>query len=323
MALPSLSPNPADTTPQLATIVSARGLYKHYGNFTAVAGIDFDVYNGEFFGMLGPNGAGKTTTMRMIYRVTPLSAGDLTILDYPAGAYDREIKAGLGVVPQLDNLDEELNVLDNLLMYARFHDIPHGQARERALQLLDFLELSAKKHAAVRQLSGGMKRRLTLARGLMNNPRLIILDEPTTGLDPQVRITLWDKLDELRAQGVTIIMTTHYMDEAERLCERLVVMDQGKIVAQGSPRQLVEAHASAEVIEARLSSRELEHTSTQLQSLGINTHRAGERLSLFVDNGRETLQRLRAQDVPLPNAFIRPGNLEDVFLNLTGRSLRE
>ena len=246
-----------------STIVEARGLRKRYGAFDAVAGIDFDVYAGEFFGMLGPNGAGKSTTMRMIYRVTPLSAGALSVMGLKAGKDDRRIKAGLGVVPQLDNLDEELSVLDNLLIYARFNEIAPKVARNRAEELLEFLELGSKKRAQIRELSGGMKRRLTLARGLMNDPKIVILDEPTTGLDPQVRITLWDKLDELRAQGVTLIMTTHYMDEAERLCDRLVIMDQGEIVAKGSPRQLVGEHVSPEVVEARLEGVDFEKLASR------------------------------------------------------------
>ncbi len=296
---------------------------KRYGELNAVAGIDFDVYAGEFFGMLGPNGAGKSTTMRMIYRVTPLSEGALSVMGFTAGEADRQIKAGLGVVPQLDNLDEELSVLDNLLIYARFNEIAPNVAEERAEELLEFLELNSRKHAQIRELSGGMKRRLTLARGLMNDPKIVILDEPTTGLDPQVRITLWDKLDELRARGVTLIMTTHYMDEAERLCDRLVIMDQGEIVAEGSPRQLVKEHVSPEVVEARLDGvnfERLEHTATRL---GLSAQKAGERVSIFTDDGRKTIDDLEAAGFHFRNVFIRPGNLEDVFLKLTGRALRE
>ena len=306
-----------------STIVEARGLRKRYGELDAVAGIDFDVYAGEFFGMLGPNGAGKSTTMRMIYRVTPLSAGELSVMGLTAGEDDRRIKAGLGVVPQLDNLDEELSVLDNLLIYARFNEIAPKVARNRAEELLEFLELSSKKRAQIRELSGGMKRRLTLARGLMNDPKIVILDEPTTGLDPQVRITLWDKLDELRAQGVTLIMTTHYMDEAERLCDRLVIMDQGDIVAEGSPRQLVHDHVSPEVVEARLEGIDFERLASSARRLGLSAQKAGERVSIFTESGRKTIDNLEAEGFHFRSVFVRPGNLEDVFLNLTGRALRE
>ena len=306
-----------------STIVEARGLTKRYGDFEAVAGIDFDVYAGEFFGMLGPNGAGKSTTMRMIYRVTPLSEGELSVMGFRAGEDDRQIKAGLGVVPQLDNLDEELSVLDNLLIYARFNEIAPKVARNRAEELLAFLELSSKKRAQIRELSGGMKRRLTLARGLMNDPKIVILDEPTTGLDPQVRLTLWDKLDELRAQGVTLIMTTHYMDEAERLCDRLVIMDQGNIVAQGSPRQLVHEHVAPEVVEARLEGVDFERLREAAHRLDLSAQKAGERVSLFTENGRRTIDDLEAEGFHFRSVFVRPGNLEDVFLKLTGRALRE
>ena len=306
-----------------ATIVEAKGLVKRYGELEAVAGIDFDVYAGEFFGMLGPNGAGKSTTMRMIYRVTPHSAGELSVMGFTAGEDDRRIKAGLGVVPQLDNLDEELSVLDNLLIYARFNEIAPKVAKERAAELLEFLELSSKKHAQIRELSGGMKRRLTLARGLMNDPQIVILDEPTTGLDPQVRLTLWDKLDELRSRGVTLIMTTHYMDEAERLCDRLVIMDQGKIVAEGSPRQLVSDHVAPEVVEARLEGIDFERLEGAAHHLGLSAQKAGERVSIFTENGRETIDDLEAQGFHFRTVFVRPGNLEDVFLKLTGRALRE
>ena len=306
-----------------STIVEARGLTKRYGELNAVAGIDFDVYAGEFFGMLGPNGAGKSTTMRMIYRVTPHSAGELSVMGYTAGEDDRRIKAGLGVVPQLDNLDEELSVLDNLLIYARFNEIAPKMAKDRAEELLEFLELSSKKRAQIRELSGGMKRRLTLARGLMNDPKIVILDEPTTGLDPQVRLTLWDKLDELRSRGVTLIMTTHYMDEAERLCDRLVIMDQGEIVAEGSPRQLVKVHVSPEVVEARLDGVNFERLEQAATRLGLSAQKAGERVSIFTDDGRKTIDDLEEEGFHFRSVFVRPGNLEDVFLKLTGRALRE
>ncbi len=305
------------------TVVKAQGLTKRYGDFTAVDRVDFEVAAGEFFGLLGPNGAGKTTTMRLIYRVTPLTEGSLEVLGARAGEDDRAIKARLGVVPQLDNLDEELNVLDNLLVYARFNEISPKTARSRALELLDFMELSNKAKAKVTALSGGMKRRLTLARGLMNDPEIVVLDEPTTGLDPQVRLSIWDKLGELRARGKTLLMTTHYMDEAERLCDRLVIMDRGKIVATGTPRELIRAHVAPEVIEARPSSAEQARLGVVSARLGAVLLSSGDRSSLFVQNGREVLSRLEAEGIFLNGAYIRPGNLEDVFLNVTGRSLRE
>lgn len=304
-------------------VVRAEGLVKRYGRLTAVSEVSFNVYAGEVFGMLGPNGAGKSTTMRMLYRVTPMTEGQLTVMGLAAGRDDRRIKGRLGVVPQLDNLDEDLNVLDNLLVYARFNEIPVARARSRAVELLAFLELSHKREAKVRELSGGMKRRLTLARGLMNDPDLVILDEPTTGLDPQVRLTLWDKLDGLRAQGVTLIMSTHYMDEAERLCDRLVIMDHGKIIAEGTPRQLVAAHASPEVVESRLDGLDYELLRGAASRLGFEVLRSGDRVSIFVGDGREALGMLEGHGTHLASAFIRPGNLEDVFLNLTGRTLRE
>jgi lipooligosaccharide transport system ATP-binding protein len=305
------------------TVIDARGLRKQYGNFTAVSDIDFAVARGSFFGMLGPNGAGKTTTMRMVYRVTPISAGQLTILGLEAGADDRAIKARLGVVPQIDNLDEELNVLENLLIYARYHNITGAVADTRARELLDFLELSSKKHADVRSLSGGMKRRLTLARGLMNDPEIVILDEPTTGLDPQVRMTLWDKLEELRARGVTLLMSTHYMDEAERLCDHLVIMDEGHIVSRGSPRKMVEQHASRDVIEGRLEAVDENAFNNFINQHDLAVVRTSERVSIFAVDGRQVVSELEQAGINLVRPFVRPGNLEDVFLNLTGRLLRE
>ncbi|MEW6278532.1 MAG: ATP-binding cassette domain-containing protein [Candidatus Eremiobacterota bacterium] len=306
-------------------VVEARGLVKRFGDLTAVDHVDFEVHRGEFFGMLGPNGAGKSTTMRMVYRVTSLTSGHLTVLGLEAGRDDRRIKAQLGVVPQMDNLDEELPVLENLLLYARFHDIPLAQARQRAGQLLEFMELSGKSGARVRELSGGMKRRLTLARGLINEPRLLVLDEPTTGLDPQVRISLWDKLSELRTRGVTLLMTTHYMDEAERLCDRLLIIDHGKVIAQGSPRELIRDSVSPEVIEARLEpgGPGLERLQQEADRLGVVLHHAVDRVSLSVTDGRDVLHRLEERNLFLNGAYVRPGNLEDVFLKLTGRSLRQ
>ena len=293
-------------------VVEARGLVKKFGEVEAVRGLDFDVRPGECFGMLGPNGAGKSTTMRMIYRVTELTAGSLTVLGLPAGRADREIKGQIGVVPQMDSLDEELNVRENLIIHARYNDVDRVTARRRADEMLEFAGLQGRGDGPVQALSGGMKRRLTLARGLMNDPKLVVLDEPTTGLDPQVRLALWDQLSELRARGVTLVMTTHYMDEAERLCDRLVIVDGGRIVAQGTPRELIAQHVSPYVIEGRGIGQEAE-------ALGVPLRRAVDRVSLYVDDPAPILEKLGHP----AQLFVRPGNLEDVFLNLTGHSLRE
>ncbi len=303
-------------------VVEARGLTKSYGALVAVDHVDLEVHPGEVFGMLGPNGAGKSTTMRMIYRVSALTSGSLRVFGLEAGRDDRAIKSQLGVVPQMDNLDEELSVLDNLLVYARFYGLDRALARKRALELLEFLELSARSKDRIRELSGGMKRRLTLARGLMNEPRLLILDEPTTGLDPQVRILLWDKLAELRGRGVTLLLSTHYMDEAERLCDRLVILDHGHVIAQGPPRELIAEQVTAEVIEARLEG-ELEPLEKACAELGVELLPAVNRVSLFVQDGRHTLEELERRGLFLNGAYIRPGNLEDLFLKLTGRTLRQ
>lgn len=306
-----------------ATVVKARGLTKRYGELTAVKGLDLDVHAGEVFGLLGPNGAGKSTAMRMIHRVTSLTEGQLEVFGLRAGEQDRAIKARLGVVPQMDNLDEELSVLDNLLIYARYYGIDRATARKRAGELLEFLELTAKAGGKISHLSGGMKRRLTLARGLMNEPELLILDEPTTGLDPQVRLHLWDKLAELRARGVTLLLSTHYMEEAERLCDRLCILDHGAIIAQGPPRELVEEHVSAQVVEARLEEGGLEPLQSACRELGIELLPAVKRVSLFVEDGRQALSQLEGKGLFLNGAYVRPGNLEDVFLKLAGRSMRE
>lgn len=301
-------------------IVEARGLVKRYGDLEAVAGLDFEVRSGEFFGLLGPNGAGKSTTMRMIYRVTPPTSGTLRVFGIEAGRGDREVKAQLGVVPQMDNLDEDLTVRENLLMYARFNDLDRKVAAQRADEMLHFVELSSRAGSKIAALSGGMKRRLTLARGLMNTPRLLILDEPTTGLDPQVRLSIWDKLGDLRAQGVTLLMSTHYMDEAERLCDRLIIMDAGRIVAEGSPRDLIRQHAAKEVVEMRGDPEALQEA---VRALGLPGHRSSDRLSVPTDDGAALLDRLSHELLKPETAYVRPGNLEDVFLSLTGHSLRE
>lgn len=297
---------------------------KTYGAFTAVDGITFSVRQGGFYGLLGPNGAGKTTTMRMIYQVTPVTSGSLMILGMESGRDSRAIRARLGVIPQIDNLDEELSVRDNLIVYARFNDIDNTTAKRRADEFLDFMELNSKAGSDIRSLSGGMKRRLTLARGLMNNPELLILDEPTTGLDPQVRISLWNKLEELRRKGVTIVMSTHYMDEAERLSDYLYIMDNGLIKAEGEPQELVRQKASRDVIELRLDgldSRELTQWATSKQ---LDVHQlSADRMTFYTENGYSLSETLIDHGIDRKLIYQRPGNLEDVFLSLTGRSLRE
>ena len=305
------------------TVVEARGLTKRYGAFTAVDAVDFDVRAGEVLGVLGPNGAGKSTVMRMIYQVTPPTSGTLRIFGHESGAGARAIKSRLGVVPQIDNLDEDLTVRDNLRIHGRFHGLGARASREKADELLAFAELTAKEAALVTELSGGMKRRLTLARGLVSEPDLVILDEPTTGLDPQVRLTLWDKMDELKARGATLLMSTHYMDEAERLCDRLLIMDRGRIVASGTPRSLIREALAPYVVEARLDGTDDTPFRRLSERTGGQFVRAGDRVSLFVDDGRAALDRLFDEGVDPDRAFVRPSDLEDLFLQLTGRALRD
>ena len=308
---------------QSEVVVEVDSLVKRYGDVGAVEGVSFEVRRGEFFGMLGPNGAGKSTLMRMVYQVTPATSGTLRVLGMPAGERARSIKQRLGVVPQMDNLDTELRVIDNLLIYARFNGISGARARRRAEELLAFADLVEKRSVMVDELSGGMKRRLTLARGLMNDPEIVVLDEPTTGLDPQVRLNLWNKLEELRSQGKTLMMSTHYMDEAERLCDRLVIMDHGTLIAEGAPQALIRDHLPPLVVEARAEVGEgqsLEHAAARL---GLEAVRSGDRVSVFVGDADAALASLRDQGWRLERAFVRPANLEDLFLKLTGRALRE
>lgn len=309
-------------SPSVATVISAGKLSKQYGSFKAVNGITFQVQPGSFCGLLGANGAGKSTTMRMIYQVTPPTNGSLQVFGLNSGEAARQIKSRMGVVPQVDNLDEELSVADNLRIYARFNGITGAQAEQRTVEMLEFAELTGKSNAKIDDLSGGMKRRLTLARALMNDPELLILDEPTTGLDPQVRISLWDKLDELRAGGKTLLMSTHYLDEAERLCDTLLIMDHGSIIAQGSPRSLIRQHLQPQVIEVRINSNNAAFESLAERS-GDELVRSGERASLFTADGAALLEELNQRGFDQESAFLRPSNLEDLFLKLTGRSPRE
>ncbi len=304
-------------------VAQARGLSKRYGGFVAVDAIDFEVRPGEVLGMLGPNGAGKSTTMRMMYQVTPPSSGELTLFGMRSGRDARRIKARLGVVPQIDNLDEDLSVRDNLRIHARYHGLGPTEAAERSDALLAFVGLEAKARQQVRSLSGGMKRRLTLARGLVSDPDLVILDEPTTGLDPQVRLALWDKLEALRTAGATLMLSTHYMDEAERLCDRLLIMDAGRVVAAGTPRGLIAERLDPYVIEGRLKGGDDGPYRRLADAVGATAQRSGDRLSVFVPDGRAALERLLGDGVDPDRAFVRPSNLEDLFLALTGRELRE
>ncbi|MFN2626525.1 MAG: ABC transporter ATP-binding protein [Mycobacteriales bacterium] len=300
-------------------LVHARGLTKRYGGFVAVDAIDVDVAPGEAFGFLGPNGAGKSSTMKMIGCVSPISAGTLRVLGRDPAADGTMIRDRLGVVPQEDTLDTELTVEENLVIYARYYDIPRRVARERARELLDFVQLGDRRKDKVDQLSGGMKRRLTIARALVNEPELLLLDEPTTGLDPQARHAVWDRLYRLKQRGVTLVLTTHYMDEAEQLCDRLVVMDKARIVAEGSPRQLIESHASREVLEVRLpAGAELDGKA---EDLAERVEELPDRILLYTDDGERAAEMLHERGVRPLATLVRRSTLEDVFLRLTGRTL--
>jgi lipooligosaccharide transport system ATP-binding protein len=306
------------------SLVHARGLTKRYANgFVAVDGVDFDVFAGRAFGFLGPNGAGKTSTMRMIACSSPLTEGTLSVIGMDPRTQARQIKARLGVVPQIDNLDAELTVRQNLEMYARYFDIPGDVARRRADELLEFVQLAERAGDRVEPLSGGMKRRLTIARALINEPDLVILDEPTTGLDPQARHLLWERLYQLKRRGATLIITTHYMDEAEQLCDHLVVMDKAKIVAEGSPRQLIEQHATREVLELRFPDGDRAALNGQLDGLADRIEELPDRLLLYTADGERTLEQVNARGIRIESALVRRASLEDVFLRLTGRSLVE
>jgi lipooligosaccharide transport system ATP-binding protein len=303
------------------SLIHARGLIKRFGDFTAVDGIDVDVRAGEAFGFLGPNGAGKSSTMRMIGCVSPPSGGVLRILDMDPRRDGPKIRARLGVCPQLDNLDPELTVLDNLVTYARFFGIPRRVARARAAELLDFVQLGERADSRVEPLSGGMKRRLTIARAMINEPDLVLLDEPTTGLDPQARHLVWERLFRLKQQGVTLVLTTHYMDEAEQLCDRLVVMDGGRIVAEGSPRELIEAHSTREVVELRFPTDDQGTYAGKLEGIGERTEVLPDRVLLYVSDGDDALAEVHRRSLSPSSSLVRRSSLEDVFLRLTGRTL--
>ncbi len=310
---------PDSTTP--APLIHARGLTKRFGEFTAVDGVDFDVAPGESFGFLGPNGAGKTSTMRMIGCVSPMSGGTLRILGQDPDRDGPEIRARLGVVPQQDTLDNELTVRENLLIYGRYFGLSRDECARRADDLLEFAQLTEKSDAQVEHLSGGMKRRLTIARSLINEPDLMLLDEPTTGLDPQARHLLWDRLYRLKQRGVTLVLTTHYMDEAEQLCDRLVVMDKAKIVAEGSPRALIEQYSTREVTELRFPTGVQETLDGQLDGLAERVERLPDRVLLYADDGEAAVAAAHERGLKPETVLVRRSTLEDVFLRLTGRSL--
>ncbi|MBI2880598.1 MAG: ATP-binding cassette domain-containing protein [Candidatus Tectomicrobia bacterium] len=307
-------------------VVEAKGLLKRFGPLTAVDGIDFEVRPGECFGFLGPNGAGKTSTMKMIYCASPVTEGALCVLGMDVRVFAREIKRRLGVVPQETNLDPDLSVRRNLLTYARYFGLPRAAAQERADRLLEFLELSGRAKSKIDDLSGGMKRRLLIARALIHQPELLVLDEPTTGLDPQARHLIWQRLRRLQREGVTLLLTTHYMEEAAQLCDRIVVMDQGKVLIQGNPRELVEREVGREVVELHLPEGEeeapaLRQALARVPGNHFRTERSGDTLYIYTERALEIVGRLK--QAGMSRLFYRPATLEDLFLKLTGRGLRE
>jgi len=305
-------------------MIEARALTKRFGPFVAVDGIDFEIEPGEAFGFLGPNGAGKTSTMRMIGCVSPRSGGVLRVLGLDPTDDGPQIRARVGVVPQEDNLDTELTVWDNLMIYGRYFDLPRREIRERATELLEFVQLSDRRSSRVDPLSGGMKRRLTIARSLINRPELLLLDEPTTGLDPQARHLLWDRLYRLKRSGVTLVLTTHYMDEAEQLCDRLVIMDNAQIVAEGSPRQLIVDNVTREVVEVRLAI-DADHAAevAKLKRFGDRVEALADRVLVYTDDGDATAGEVASDGFDAASVLVRRASLEDVFLILTGRTLED
>jgi lipooligosaccharide transport system ATP-binding protein len=302
-------------------LISAHALTKRFGSFTAVDGIDFAIERGESFGFLGPNGAGKSSTMRMIAAVSPVTSGTLRILGRDPAVDGPSIRARIGVVPQEDSLDTELSVEENLIVYGRYFDLPRSLLRQRAATLLDFVQLTERAHDQVEPLSGGMKRRLTIARGLVNEPELLLLDEPTTGLDPQARHLVWDRLYRLKQQGTTLVLTTHYMDEAEQLCDRLVVMDGGRIVAQGTPLELIRAHSTREVLELRFPPGNDDVDLGAIDGLATRIERLPDRVLVYTDDSEAALARVGLSGLEPAATLTRRSTLEDVFLRLTGRQL--
>ena len=304
----------------LPTVISASNLTKRYGDLVAVDGIGFSVHRGECFGFLGPNGAGKTTTMKMVGCLSPVTDGELLVDGMSVGKDKRAIKSFLGVVSQSDSLDPDLNVIQNLMAYGRYFNLPRHTVKERALEVLDFFQLRAKARQRPDELSGGMRRRLLIARALLHQPRVLLLDEPTTGLDPQSRHLVWERLNLLKSQGITIILTSHYMDEAAYLCDRLVIMDHGRILVQGVPDELVHGHAGEQVVEIRAELGQKEGLLDSLRDRAIAYEDLGESVFVYGDNGALSPDAFQQDGY---RVFRRAGNLEDVFLRLTGRGLRE
>ena len=304
-------------------LIHARGLTKTYGDFVAVDGIDFDVAKGESFGFLGPNGAGKSTTMRIIGATSIRTSGTLTILGKDPEVNGPQIRAHLGVVPQQDNLDVELTVSENIFIYGRYFGLSSSFINKKIPELLEFAQLEEKKDTKVQALSGGMKRRLTIARSLVSEPDILMLDEPTTGLDPQARHILWDRLFRLKEQGVTLLITTHYMDEAEQLCDRLIVMDKGKIMAENSTAQLIKDYSTKEVLEVRFGSERNHEMVDVLRPLAERIEVLPDRILLYAEDGEQLLEQIAAKGIHPNTSLVRRSSLEDVFLRLTGRSLVE
>jgi lipooligosaccharide transport system ATP-binding protein len=304
-------------------LIHARGLVKRFGDFVAVDSIDFDLQRGEAFGFLGPNGAGKTSTMRMIGCVSPVSDGTLRVFGLDPASEGAEIRSRLGVVPQLDTLDMELTVRENVIIYGRYFGLSRKELGARADELLEFVELTERARDRVEPLSGGMKRRLTIARSLINRPEVLLLDEPTTGLDPQARHVVWERLYRLKREGVTLLLTTHYMDEAEQLCDRLVVMDKARIVAEGSPRELIERYATREVVEVRFGDDRAPDVSEWTDGLVERVESLPDRVLLYTDDGDAAAHGMHERGLVPESVLVRRSTLEDVFLHLTGRRLVE
>jgi lipooligosaccharide transport system ATP-binding protein len=304
-------------------LIQVTNLVKNFGSFTAVNGISFSVKQGESFGLLGPNGAGKSSTMRIIGATSQRTSGDVQILGKDPELHGPQIRAHLGVVPQQDNLDEELTCAENLYIYGRYFGLPKRLVTEKLDELLEFAQLIEKKNAKVNSLSGGMKRRLTIARALVSDPDILMLDEPTTGLDPQARHILWDRLFRLKEKGVTLLITTHHMDEAEQLCDRLIVMDNGKIMAEGSPAGLIKEYSSKEVLEVRFGSDRNAQMVEKLNNLSDRLEVLPDRLLMYTESGEELLAKISALNIHPNTSLVRRSSLEDVFLRLTGRTLIE
>lgn len=301
-------------------LVQAQDLTKKFGDLVAVDNINFEIFKGESFGFLGPNGAGKTTTMKMIQSISPLTGGKLTVAGMDVAKHAREIQCMIGVSPQEDNLDPDFTVFQNLIVYARYFDIPKEKAKNKANELLKFMQLEEKKDVIITSLSGGMRRRLILARSLMNDPQILILDEPTTGLDPQARHLIWTKIGNLQKQGVTVILTTHYMDEAAQLCDRIIIMDEGRIIEKGTPSELVRKHVGEEVLEVLYNEEAMKYLKRYFPDARIDV--VGSKIQVFANKSRGVLAKV-LEETSFKGALIRDSNLEDVFLKLAGRRLRD